>query len=121
MLWIAHPEVIGGCQHRKSGYGARKRSTARRAANEDAGSGPRSVRSIGGLVRHQVRVQMDGLGDHWYTDIFTWNRPAFGELSASPCRASTSMPPNGGTAGRRWKWCQETRSACGDRRRVLRG
>ncbi|CAB4960906.1 unannotated protein [freshwater metagenome] len=24
-------------------------------------------------------MNMGGPTDHWYTDIFTWNRPAFGE------------------------------------------
>lgn len=24
-------------------------------------------------------MNMGGPGDHWYTDIFTWERPAFGE------------------------------------------
>ena len=29
---------------------------------------------------------MGGPGDHWYTDIFTWERPAFGEPSDSLIR-----------------------------------
>lgn len=31
-------------------------------------------------------MNMGGPGDHWYTDIFVWNRPAFGEPSDSLIR-----------------------------------
>jgi hypothetical protein len=29
---------------------------------------------------------MGGPGDHWYTDLFTWQRPAFGEPNDSLIR-----------------------------------
>ncbi|RYC14200.1 hypothetical protein [Nocardioides zhouii] len=31
-------------------------------------------------------MSMGGPGDHWYTDMFTWERPAFGEPTDSLIR-----------------------------------
>ena len=41
---------------------------------------PRTIRGRSGRSAAKLTpMNMGGPTDHWYTDIFTWDRPAFGE------------------------------------------